>query len=240
MPFPDLSAVTTAAIILTPHVAAFPDALEKMLATVCPSVRSYVLVHNSDQKTIPIELIRELKQSSVFSLGEHERQEVVLLWAELLSVPAQQALLKVLEEPPARTRFWLVTDVAQSLLATVRSRCVQITLSTPEDEQHSVEIVLPKALREVSLAAIAQANYSQLITLAAKPKDRDQAKQWCQYLLQSARSDRVYSSHQVQQALLQALEQLQQNGNGKLVLEHCFFHIKATSAPSVPAATVKN
>lgn len=54
-----------------------------------------------------------------------------IVWIEeagLLTVPAQNALLKMLEEPPADTTFYLTCQSAMSLLPTIRSRCATITL----------------------------------------------------------------------------------------------------------------
>lgn len=52
-----------------------------------------------------------------------------LIWfeeADHLTPPAQNALLKLLEEPPANTQFYLSCSSIVSLLPTIRSRC-QIT-----------------------------------------------------------------------------------------------------------------
>jgi len=46
--------------------------------------------------------------------------------AQLMTPGAQNALLKTLEEPPEYARIVLITDNSQSLLETIRSRCVRI------------------------------------------------------------------------------------------------------------------
>lgn len=54
-----------------------------------------------------------------------------LVWIEeanLLTIPAQNALLKLLEEPPANTDFYLTCQTQSSLLATIRSRCAHQAL----------------------------------------------------------------------------------------------------------------
>lgn len=50
------------------------------------------------------------------------KNQVYLLMAELLTVPAQNALLKTLEEPPGQSEVYLVTDHPDQLLPTVLSR----------------------------------------------------------------------------------------------------------------------
>ncbi len=228
----DLATVTTAAIVITHNSATFADVLSAQCKAQDPSQRHFLLTHNTDQKTIPIELIRELQGTAVYSLGERESQEIVLLYADLLSIPAQQAVLKLLEEPPARTRFWLVTDKPQALLPTIHSRCIKITLPDMAQVPDGAT-TLPGSLKKHSLASLAGASYSHLIMLAGLPKDRAEATAWCTALLHESRSQTDASammSPKIQLALLTALEQLQQNANTKLVLEHCFFIISPLCA----------
>jgi len=75
-------------------------------------------------------IIAEANRSPV----ESERKVVMVLDAERLRSDAQNALLKTIEEPPARTTMVLVVETPDDLLATVRSRCQQIELDAiPED-----------------------------------------------------------------------------------------------------------
>lgn len=220
----DVRSVATTAIVRTTHVGHFPSLLETQFSK-DPSNRHYLLIHNTDKQTITIEMVRQIQETIVFALGSTERQEIILLFAELLSLPAQHALLKLLEEPPKRTRFWLVTDNPTILLPTIHSRAVSIVLPDEEGEEKATD-TLPKALRAISLSDIRQASYSTLILHAARPKDRAESKAWCTHLLEQARSGEDRHDFYSQRALLTALESLEHNGNGKLVLESCFFHIK--------------
>ena len=52
--------------------------------------------------------------------------------AEWLNQEAQNALLRLLEEPPPRTALLLVAATASGLLATVRSRCQRVAFPRPE------------------------------------------------------------------------------------------------------------
>lgn len=58
---------------------------------------------------------------------------VVFLQAELLSQMVQNAMLKVLEEPPANTHF-ILTGNEYGILQTIRSRCMVIRLGTEDRE----------------------------------------------------------------------------------------------------------
>ena len=55
--------------------------------------------------------------------------------AELMNVQAQNAILKTIEEPPEYAVILLLTTNADSLLPTIRSRCVRLDLKVVGDEQ---------------------------------------------------------------------------------------------------------
>jgi hypothetical protein len=55
---------------------------------------------------------------------------VLILPGERITLPAQQALLKLLEEPPENTSIVIPVQSRQSLLPTIQSRCVAILVGT--------------------------------------------------------------------------------------------------------------
>lgn len=61
---------------------------------------------------------------------------VVFYDAHLLTIPAQNALLKVLEEPPANSLIYLVTAQPDQLIPTILSRC-QIIPPRPSEAHQS-------------------------------------------------------------------------------------------------------
>jgi len=66
-------------------------------------------------------------------LGAHEGgwRVAVVADAEWLNQEAQNALLRILEEPPARTCLVLVSAGASALLPTIRSRCQRVRFAPP-------------------------------------------------------------------------------------------------------------
>jgi DNA polymerase-3 subunit delta' len=66
---------------------------------------------------------------------------VIAAGAQDMTEQAQNALLKVLEEPPARTVFLLLTQNAKSLLPTILSRCIILDArsDTPDAEGRIAE-----------------------------------------------------------------------------------------------------
>lgn len=61
--------------------------------------------------------------------------------ADKLTIPAQNALLKMLEEPPESTSFYLTLNSATSLLPTVLSRCSLINLPNTPNLPNSANIL---------------------------------------------------------------------------------------------------
>ena len=86
------------------------------------------------KKEIPVDLVRDRMISTALIMpNEAEKKVYIVRDAGAMNSNAQNALLKLLEEPPRFDAFILVTDNAQLLLETVRSRCVSISLKGEED-----------------------------------------------------------------------------------------------------------
>lgn len=71
---------------------------------------------------ITVDEVRRLRSFLTLSAGEGWRV-VIVDQADELNSSAANALLKSLEEPPARTAFFLVSSAPDRLLPTIRSRC---------------------------------------------------------------------------------------------------------------------
>lgn len=88
------------------------------------------------RQQILIDQIRALHD--YLSLTSHQvgGMRVVLIHPlEAMNVAASNALLKLLEEPPQRTQFLLVSHQRQALLPTILSRCMQVDMPVPTREQ---------------------------------------------------------------------------------------------------------
>jgi hypothetical protein len=70
--------------------------------------------------------IRALQAALRLRVAEGERRVAVIADAEWLNQEAQNALLRLLEEPPPGTLLVLVARTSAGLLATVRSRCQRV------------------------------------------------------------------------------------------------------------------
>ena len=75
---------------------------------------------------ISINQIRDAIDFLSTTAREGDRKLVHIKEADKLSIPASQALLKVLEEPPANKHLLLATTNSAALLPTIRSRCAKL------------------------------------------------------------------------------------------------------------------
>jgi len=77
---------------------------------------------------ITVDQIRALSADAVILPNEAQRKVYIIAEAETMNPAAQNAALKLLEEPPAGAVFLLCTTRPMQLLETVRSRCALIKL----------------------------------------------------------------------------------------------------------------
>jgi DNA polymerase-3 subunit delta' len=86
-------------------------------------------------KEIKIEQVRALADFMNISTHRQGLRVVVLYPAEALNMPASNALLKTLEEPPPGTVFLLASNGLDRLLPTILSRCRKLALPMPDHAQ---------------------------------------------------------------------------------------------------------
>jgi DNA polymerase-3 subunit delta' len=84
------------------------------------------ILEPNDKGNIRIDPVRDLIDRAGYRPFEGRRRVAIVDQADALEQGAQNALLKVLEEPPSGSVFLLVTAYPDLLLPTVRSRCPQL------------------------------------------------------------------------------------------------------------------
>lgn len=113
-----------------------------------------------DQKSKQLKTVLsvdEVRRASGFfsrTAGEGGWRVCIVDAADEMNANAANALLKILEEPPARCLFLLVAHVPGRLLPTIRSRCRRLDLQPPDpvDAASVMAEVLAQAGEEVSAA----------------------------------------------------------------------------------------
>jgi DNA polymerase III subunit delta' len=82
----------------------------------------------SKSRRILVEQIRELESSLRMSATRAKTKFGVIYEADRLMPQAANAFLKTLEEPPDRSVLILISALPEALLATIRSRCIEVQL----------------------------------------------------------------------------------------------------------------
>jgi len=90
----------------------------------------FPIILKEDSSQIKIDQIRELIHQLSLTPYQASRKIGLLLNFEEANAPAQNALLKTLEEPPGDVILILTAITADSLLETITSRCEEIKLHT--------------------------------------------------------------------------------------------------------------
>ncbi|HHW45549.1 MAG TPA: DNA polymerase III subunit delta' [Clostridiales bacterium] len=103
----------------------------------CRATNSPDIIHvtSGGKKSIQVDDIREIRQRASVFPHQSPKQVFVIERADTMTPQAQNALLKILEEPPEFVIFILIAESGLSLLPTILSRCMRFTLKPPEINQ---------------------------------------------------------------------------------------------------------
>lgn len=100
-----------------------------------------ITVEDPEHKNVAVKIVRQMRDDMFIRPNESDYK--IYLFPQELGIEGQNALLKILEEPPHYGVFILLTDNPEKLLPTVRSRCTELKMqSLPEN------ILLPRLRRD--------------------------------------------------------------------------------------------
>lgn len=102
------------------------NACRKVFSRQHPDV---IWADDETKKIVPVALIRQMRADISIYPNEGNRKIYIFPRAQDMNDAAQNALLKVMEEPPSYGVFLLLTDNVDKQLPTIRSRCAQMSLS---------------------------------------------------------------------------------------------------------------
>jgi DNA polymerase III delta prime subunit len=130
--------------------------------------------------TIGIDEVKNMQKKLFLKPIKSQTKAVILEDAQLLTIEAQNALLKVLEEPPANTIIILSSDSIEPLLATIISRCQIIEI---KDKNHGLS---EKEIQEATefLEMLSGMSIGEKLKKAESiSKDKQKAKAWIANLI---------------------------------------------------------
>ena len=112
-------------------------ACRKVLAKQHPDV---ITVDDTEHKNVAVDIVRQARSDVFIRPNEGRKKVYIIPRGQDLGAPSQNALLKILEEPPEYAVFLILTTSAERLLPTIRSRAVQLQLSPLSYEQAIPEL----------------------------------------------------------------------------------------------------
>lgn len=116
-----------------------------------------------------ISTVRQIRTDAYISPNEAAKKVYIFVDVDNMGIPAQNAILKVLEEPPKNVIFIFTCTSASNLLPTVRSRVQQFALkpvSQPELLTHLKETCTKTVSKDLSeIANVASGNIGLAVDL---------------------------------------------------------------------------
>jgi DNA polymerase III delta' subunit len=117
-----------------------------------PDIR--VITGSGASNSVSVESVRKMTEDAYRKPEEADRNVYLIFAGNTISEPAQNKLLKLVEEPPAGALFLITIRSADSLLPTIRSRAAVLTLRPVEPEEALAYLVERGAEREKAQEAV--------------------------------------------------------------------------------------
>ena len=106
-----------------------------------------IIIPQKDKKNIVVEQIREVIKDASKKPYENAKKVYIIAYGDEMNEQAQNAFLKLLEEPPEYAVFVILAKNTASLLPTVRSRCEIIKF--PPVKAEKIKEILEKSYPEI-------------------------------------------------------------------------------------------
>ncbi len=194
--------------------------IKSQIKSLIPKDSSPPIILDGKKESIKISQIRKLQQQISLTTGG-KTQPVIIKQAQNLTLPAQQALLKTLEEPPQDHLIILTTPIANQLLPTVLSRGQLIYINDKKsNSSHPDSLDLFKT--------IAKNPPGKLVSLAeklSKQKNNQSLIQALDTLRFHLKKQPNKSRSRAIQLVDQSLKDLDNNVNSRLVIERLLFKL---------------
>lgn len=104
------------------------------------SKNPYFKISINEANNIKINSIREINKFVSLNYDDLQYRAIIINEADKMSIEAQNAFLKNLEEPPSGIIYFLITSQPDQLLSTIKSRCWQIQFNHLDFK--TIEVIL--------------------------------------------------------------------------------------------------
>lgn len=206
------------------EVRAKTTQLAKTLGIDLGKISPDIFIISPIRNSVTIDQVRDLKRH-IFQKPAKEKYKFVLIEsAEKLTDEAQNALLKILEEPPPHAILVLEAKNKESLAPTIRSRVV-------------AKLILPKIGQDIESALLKEKNIDKLLV---KISEIENPNQWLDdqilalynELTRSIRASQSNESAQIQSIIekcAQTKQMIAANVNPRFALANLVFSIHLAS-----------
>jgi hypothetical protein len=168
-----------------------------------------------EEEHIGIEVIRSLKKRMILAPQASKFSAGVIESAHTMTIEAQNALLKLLEEPPPHAFIYCETENQDQLLPTIVSRCEVIKIKSDYIDNPELNTAITTMLT---------GSINEKLTLIDSiPKERPLLKEWVRTIIVQARTHMMTKRDVRYATLIRSLEkahrELLVNVNPKLALD---------------------
>ncbi len=131
----------------------------------------YTIKKPENRTAIPIDAIRDIYASISYKPNDLNFKVYVIEDGDKIPPRTQNALLKLLEEPPSGVYFFILCEDEKKLLPTIRSRCETYTLE-PFSLSELTEILKKDGIESPEeVAAVADGSYGMALKIASGDSD---------------------------------------------------------------------
>jgi DNA polymerase-3 subunit delta' len=160
-------------------------------------------------KEIKIEQIRALADFMNISTHRQGLRVVVLYPAEALNMPASNALLKTLEEPPPGTVFLLASNGLDRVLPTILSRCRKFAMPMPSHDE-ALAWLKQQGVPDADSWLSEQGGSPLAAAAASETGNREELDAFLQYLARPSIEGALKTADKLQKVPLSSLVSWQQ------------------------------
>ncbi|NCN25989.1 MAG: hypothetical protein GW762_03030 [Candidatus Pacebacteria bacterium] len=173
-----------------------------------------------DEAALKIATVRNLQEYLSFASSPTDTRFCVVLGLESATLPAQNALLKLVEEPPVNTQIVLVGQSLEKILPTIQSRCLVTKQTEKWDTDAAKELYTKLSGSTIPVA----------LQLAEEYTDRTAAIELANQLTTYFHTELEKNGEnaQLQKHIAETLrlkKRLGQNGNVQLAVEEFFLQL---------------
>ena len=124
-----------------------------------------ILAKKKDKATLGVEAVKDFREDMFLSSTESNHKVYLIDDAECMTPEAQNALLKVLEEPPSAVTIILLARECDRILTTIKSRAQYIAMSRFDDTELA-EILLNESADARAIKSQDQSKFASLVMSA--------------------------------------------------------------------------